>query len=312
MQTIELIYPHTFIQEDLPETIAAIGFFDGIHKGHQKVIQTASQKAKEQQMETAVITFYPHPSVVLSKGTKDVKYITPFREKQEILEALGVDRLYIITFDISLASLAPEQFIKHFIIGLNIKHLVAGFDFTYGHKGKGNMQVIADHAKGFFDYTTIDKVTSNEQKVSSTRIRELLQQGDMEEANYLLGRPLSTYGTVVEGEQRGRTIGYPTANLRVSPDALLPKNGVYAVKVQYRGDIYEAMASIGVKPTFTSDIIEPIVEVHIFDVTHNLYGEELKVFWYKFIRNEEKFSGVDELVEEITNDEKIIRQYFAK
>src|SRR5699024_2637469 len=137
MRTIKLTYPHILTIEELPETERAIGFFDGIHKGHQKVIKTAIKTTKANQMESGVITFHPHPSVVLDKEQPQVKYITPMRRKQEILQQLGVDRLYVISFNHELASLTPQQFIDHFIIGLNIKHLVAGFDFTYGHKGQG-------------------------------------------------------------------------------------------------------------------------------------------------------------------------------
>ncbi|SDQ59610.1 riboflavin biosynthesis protein RibF [Virgibacillus salinus] len=311
MRTIELTYPHTLILEELPETVAAIGFFDGIHKGHQKVIQTAVSKAKERKMESAVITFHPHPSVVLKKDAPHVRYITPLREKQEILQQLGVNRLYVITFNKELASLEPQQFIDHFIIGLKIKHLVAGFDFSYGHKGQGNMERIKNQTKGLFNYTTIGKVELDNEKVSSSRIRELLQNGELEKANYLLGRPLTIQGIVVEGDQRGRTIGYPTANLRVTPDTLLPKVGVYAVKVLYKNEVYEGMANLGYNPTFTDDRVEPSVEVNIFDYNNDLYGEELHVEWHKFIREEEKFNSVEELVNYIDNDEKCIRNYFC-
>ncbi len=310
MRTIELTHPHTLVPEELPETVAAIGFFDGIHKGHQKVIQTAVSKAKDKNIESAVITFHPHPSVVLKKDAKHVRYITPLREKQEILQQLDVDRLYVITFNKELASLEPQQFIDHFIIGLKIKHIVAGFDFSYGHKGQGNMELIKEQTRGLFEYTTIGKVELDSEKVSSSRIRELLQNGELEKANYLLGRPLTIQGVVVEGDQRGRTIGYPTANIRVNPDTLLPKIGVYAVKVLYKNEVYEGMANLGYNPTFTNEKTEPSVEVNIFDYNNDIYGEVLYVEWHKFIREEEKFNGVQELINHIENDEKCVRSYF--
>lgn len=311
MRTIELTYPHTLVLEELPQTIAAIGFFDGIHKGHQKVIQTAVTKAKQSNMESAVITFHPHPSVVLKKGTAHVQYITPIREKQEILQKMNVDRLYIITFSKELASLSPQVFIDHFIIGLNIRHLVAGFDFTYGHKGEGNMSKIQSHAKGAFDYTTIEKVELENEKVSSTKIRSLLTEGNVEKVNDYLNRTLSVWGVVVEGDKRGRTIGYPTANLQIDSDALLPKIGVYAVKVLYKGEVYEGMADLGLNPTFTNTRTEPTLEVNIFDYANDLYGEELQIEWHKFIRDEEKFSNVAELIDRIALDEKEIRDFFS-
>src|SRR5690625_3962912 len=213
METIELTYPHSLTEANLPETVCAIGFFDGVHRGHQQVIQTAITEAKNKRMESAVITFHPHPSVVLQNGHGEVKYITPLREKQEILQKLHIDRLYIITFDKQLSSLLPEKFINHFIIGLNIKHVVAGFDFSYGYKGQGNMQTIEKYSKCFFTHTTIDKVESQGEKISSTKIRQCLHNHQIEDANALLGRPFKTSGTVVVGDKRGHTIGYPTANI---------------------------------------------------------------------------------------------------
>ncbi len=310
MRTFELTYPHSMVLNELPETVTAIGFFDGIHKGHQKVIQTAVREAKERGMESAVITFHPHPSVVLRKDVQHVKYLTPIREKQEILQKLEVDRLYIIQFNQELASLTPQLFVDHFLKGLRIKHMVAGFDFSYGHKGKGNMQTIQEHAAGSFTVTQVDKVVIDGEKISSTKIRNLLKVGKMDEAARLLGRPLSVTGLVVKGEQRGRTIGYPTANIAVSDETLLPKVGVYAVKVLYKNEVYEGMASLGFKPTFTDQLVEPILEVNIFDYNNDLYEEELRVQWYTFIREEKKFPGVEELVSEIAEDEKKVRSYF--
>lgn len=311
MRTIKLSYPHTLLLEELPETVSAIGFFDGIHKGHQKVIQTAVTEAKNHNMESAVITFHPHPSVVLQKGEQQAQYITPMQEKQEILQQLGVDRLYIITFNDRLAALSPQDFIDHFIIDLNIKHLVAGFDFSYGHKGQGNMDNIESQTRGKFTYTTVDKMELSGEKISSTKIRKLLKIGDIRSANHLLGRRFMITGIVVEGDKRGKTIGYPTANLRVNPEVLLPKTGIYAVKVLYKNEVYEAMASLGTNPTFTPDLDQARVEVNIFDYNNDLYGEELKVEWHEFIRDEEKFDQVDALVKQIEADEDIIRRYFS-
>src|SRR5699024_8874724 len=191
MKTIKLEYPHTLNIDELPETVTAIGFFDGIHKGHQKVINTAVQIAKEKELESAVITFHPHPSVVLSKGKKQVNYITPIQEKQYILQNMSVDRLYIIKFNEELASLSPQEFVDQFIIGLNIKHVVGGFDYTYGHKGSGTMATMEEQSRGKFTTTVIEKIELDNEKVSSTKIRELLKLGDIEKINTMLARPLS-------------------------------------------------------------------------------------------------------------------------
>lgn len=310
MRTFELTYPHSLLLEELPNTVSAIGFFDGIHKGHQEVIQTAVKHAQENKMESAVITFHPHPSVILKKGTEHVRYITPIREKQEILQQMNVDRLYIIEFNKELSGLTPQAFIDHFIIGLNIKHLVAGFDYSFGHKGLGNMNNIAEYTRDEFKFTVIDKVSLESEKVSSTRIRELLKLGEVEEVNTLLGRPLKYTSIVVHGAKRGTDLGYPTANLKVNEEALLPKIGVYAVKVIYKNAVYEGMASIGTNPTFEEDQGNLSVEVNIFDYNNDLYGEELQIVWCKFIRDEEKYNNVEELMKQLALDEKNIRKLF--
>ncbi|WP_210238477.1 bifunctional riboflavin kinase/FAD synthetase [Aquibacillus sediminis] len=307
METIRLSYPHQLPKDQIPASVAAIGFFDGIHQGHRQVIQTAMNKAKELNVKSSVITFSPHPSVVLKQENKHVNYITPLVEKQEILRALGVERLYVITFNETLSQVAPAQFIDHFILDLNIKHLVAGFDFTYGHKGKGSMETIADHAKGRFQYTVIEKQTNNGQKISSTIIREYMENGQVDKVTELLGRALTVRGVVNEGDKRGRTIGYPTANIRPSANYLLPKVGVYAVVVKFDGKTYPGMANLGYKPTFHENVEKPSIEVHIFDYKGDLYGQELIIEWKKFIREEKKFNGIEELVTQLKEDETKIR-----
>lgn len=307
---MKLSTPHTLKKEELPETIAAIGFFDGIHKGHQKVIEKAVNKAKNEGKESAVITFHPHPSVVLKKSEKPVLYITTEEEKAKLISEMGVDRLYIITFNEQLSRLSPEEFIEHFIIELHITHLVAGFDFTFGFKGAGNMDNIDAFAKGKFSTTTVEKQQFDGEKISSTRIRNCLANGEVEEIIPLLGRPYETVGKVIEGDKRGRKLGFPTANLFIDEDKLLPKQGVYAVKVTYNDQSYYGMANLGVKPTFVEGQTKPQVEVYIFDFDKDIYGESLKVEWYKYIRAEKKFNGVEEIVSQLQNDEHEIRKYF--
>lgn len=310
LNIFELSYPHSLQKSDLPETVTAIGFFDGIHIGHQTVINHAIKEAKRKEMESAVITFHPHPSVVLKNNT-DVKYITPMEQKKLILQELGVDRLYIIHFNKELSSLVPQLFIDHFIVGLNIKHVVAGFDYSFGHMGKGNMENIGDYAKGRFSHSVINKVTHADEKISSTRIRRLLKTGEVEQVNELLARPFTTVGIVVEGDKRGREMGFPTANVKVNGDSLLPKSGIYAVKVRIDDEIYHGMASLGTNPTVTADRKDLSLEVNILDYNSDIYGKELYVEWYHYIRDEIKFENLQSLIKEINNDERKIRQYFS-
>lgn len=299
------------MKEDLPETIAAIGFFDGIHKGHQAVINKAVSEAKARGKESAVITFHPHPSVVLNNPTEPVQYITPAGEKEQLLKEMHVDRLYMITFNKVLSKLSPAEFIHHFIIQLNIKHLIAGFDFTFGYKGAGNMNNIASFINKEFTTSVIQKVEWEDQKVSSTAIRQCLQNGAVDQVAQLLGRHYTTKGTVVEGDKRGRELGFPTANLQTPDEKLLPKQGVYAVKVIYKDHVYNGMANLGVKPTFVSGELKPTVEVFIFDFNQNIYSEEITILWHQYIRAERKFSGIEEIIAQLKQDEETIRNYFT-
>ncbi|CQR47652.1 Riboflavin biosynthesis protein RibF [Paraliobacillus sp. PM-2] len=313
LQVISLCYPQHLQKIKQEEAVAAIGFFDGIHKGHQKVIKEAQVLAKQQNRKSAVITFSPHPSVVLNNNKQDVHYLTPLSEKQSILADMGIDLLYIIAFDHTLSQLSPKAFIDHFIIGLNIKHLVTGFDFTYGHKGKGNIHTLAADAAGCFEITVIDKLENENEKVSSTRIRELLVQGNVEKVTELMDRPLTTSGTVIEGEKRGRTIGYPTANIDPDQAYAIPKAAVYGVKVWVKEHCVYGMANIGYKPTFhdKNESSQLTVEVHLFDFNQAIYGEQVKIEWRVFIREEQKFTGIDALINQLKQDEQRIRQFFS-
>ncbi|KGP74032.1 bifunctional riboflavin kinase/FAD synthetase [Pontibacillus yanchengensis] len=310
MDIKELQYPHTHSKNDFPESVVAIGYFDGVHKGHQKVIQTAIDLANEQGRESAVMTFHPHPSVVLKKTKQQIDLITPLEDKLKLLEEMGIDRVFLVTFDEDLAGLLPQEFVDHFFIGLNVQHVVAGFDFSYGKMGKGSMETLPFHSRGAFSQTVVQKVETDEEKVSSSYIREQLHQGDVGYIYHLLGRYYTIKGTVVKGEQRGRTIGFPTANIELKDAYILPKVGVYAVKVQIGDKVLNGMANIGYKPTFSDSTEKATVEVYVFDYEGDLYGQDLVVEWRKFIRNETKFDGVNALINQLKQDEQEIRAFF--
>ena len=175
---------------------------------------------------------------------------------------MGIDTLFVVTFDWSLASLTPEQFVDMFMKGLNVKHVTAGFDFTFGSKGAGTMKDMASLAEGFYGTTVVEKVIDEDEKISSTRIRQLLSEGNVEETALLLDRPFRTIGTVVHGEKRGRLLGFPTANILPDTNTILPANGVYAVRFIVEDKIYDGVCSVGVKPTFHSEgAIQAVVEV---------------------------------------------------
>src|SRR5690625_3991908 len=311
MNINQLTYPAQINQHDLRDTVAAIGFFDGIHKGHKKVINKAVEIVKKERKQSAVISFHPHPSVILKNKTNDIRYLTTLTEKKAILSEMGIEQFYIITFNKPLSKLLPEEFVEHFIIGLHITHLVAGFDYTFGHKGAGNMENIIEMSQNKFTTTVVEKLENDATKISSTRIRHLLDHGLVGEIPPLLGRTYQTTGKVITGDRRGGSqLGFPTANLHIPEDKYLPKQGVYAVKVHYKDRIYNGMANLGVVPTFIDDRTEPKVEVNIFDFDQNIYGEQLTIEWHQFIREEKKFSGIDAIVAQLNKDEQAVKNYF--
>ncbi|MBF0708459.1 bifunctional riboflavin kinase/FAD synthetase [Alkalihalobacillus hwajinpoensis] len=307
MKTIYLSHPHQLKSEH--PAVMALGYFDGIHRGHQKVISTAKEIAEDKGVESAVMTFYPHPSVVLGKSTPQTEAITPLDDKIELIEQLGIDVLYVVKFDTTIAGLTPQQFVDDYIIALSVVHVVAGFDFTYGSKGRGTMDSLPFHARNQFSQTVIDKVSQHDEKVSSTLIRSYIREGAVQNVKAVLGRNYTVKGTVVQGDQRGRTIGFPTANIDLKDEYLVPATGVYAVRMKTEGSWMSGVCNVGYKPTFYDEKPDqPSLEVHIFDYSGNLYGSSVEVEFHQKIRGEVKFSSVDDLIAQIGQDAKDARE----
>ncbi|MBT2581951.1 riboflavin biosynthesis protein RibF [Planococcus sp. ISL-109] len=312
MKIIHLSYPHEMKSKDYGPISMAIGFFDGVHKGHQQVIGAAIEKARSKDMKSAVMTFDPHPSLVLGGRKEEVFYITPLNQKMAILQEMGVDICFIVRFTSEFAKLSPEQFIEHFIKSLGVKQVVAGFDFSFGSKGGGDMALMESFSGGEYAVTTVGKLEEGNEKVSSTRIRHLLKDGLVEPVHQLLGRPYRISGTVVNGDKRGRTIGFPTANIEPELGTFVPKRGVYAVRIEVQGAYFDGVSNVGYKPTFHNpDIKNLVIEVHILDFDKSIYGEKVTVEWYKRIRDEQKFSGIEELKQQIGRDKETAKQYFG-
>ncbi|MFQ3853813.1 riboflavin biosynthesis protein RibF [Staphylococcus parequorum] len=303
MKVIEVAHP---IQEDqyITEDVAmAFGFFDGMHKGHAKVFDILEQKAKASNLKKAVMTFDPHPSVVLNPERKRTDYLTPIQDKVEILESYGIDYCIVINFSSKFANVPAETFIEEYIIKNNVKEVVAGFDFTFGKFGKGNMMILNEMTE--FNTTVVSKQEIESEKISTTEIRKSLKTGDLQKANEELDYLYRIKGTVVQGEKRGRTIGFPTANVQPSGDYVLPKNGVYAVSMEIGANkkVYRGVANVGVKPTFHDPSkAQVVIEVNLFDFNENIYGERVTVFWHHYLRPEIKFDGIDPLVEQMNKD----------
>lgn len=312
MEIYHLTYPENAAIDDKGPYSMAIGFFDGLHKGHQIVIGEAKRKANELGMRSAVMTFDPHPSHLFQSGKHKVGYITQYAEKIRLLEEMGVDTLFIVKFDWELASLTPEQFVELFIKKLGVKHVTAGFDFTFGSKGAGTMEQMAFLAAGAYSTTTIDKVKDTDEKISSTRIRKLLSQGDVQKTAELLGRPFSTEGIVVHGEKRGRQLGFPTANIAYDESSIIPSNGVYAVLIEFEGKSYSGVCNVGKKPTFHDPgTMSTTVEVHIIDFDEEIYGVKVKIDWIAYIRGEVKFNSIQELIKQIGEDKETAKRLLS-
>ncbi|MCE4957238.1 bifunctional riboflavin kinase/FAD synthetase [Macrococcoides caseolyticum] len=303
MITIEMNQPIT-AHYDHPELALAVGFFDGLHLGHQAVINEMIQIANQKSLKKAVMTFDPHPSVVLNPEKKRTDYLTPLQEKKRLLAEMGIDYLFIVPFTSTFAKMEESTFIQDYFTKNKVKHVIAGFDFTYGKFGKGNMLKLESDKDGF-EVTAVPKQAIANEKISTTQIREDLLTGEIKHANAQLGRTYKITGLVVQGEKRGRTIGFPTANVMPNEEFVLPRLGVYAVtlKRESTGKTYQGVCNIGVKPTFHDpDKSQVSIEVNIFDFSESIYGERVEVAWHEFIRPEQKFDGIDALIKQINCD----------
>lgn len=303
MKVIEVTHPiieDQFIQEDVA---MAFGFFDGMHRGHDQVFQALDERARAGQLKKAVMTFDPHPSVVLNPERKRTDYLTPISDKIDILQRYDIDYCIVINFSSKFASVSAETFIQDYIIKNHVKEVVAGFDFTFGKYGKGNMMILQEMED--FNTTIVGKQEMDSEKISTTAIRQALKDGDLQKANEQLGYRYRIKGTVVQGEKRGRTIGFPTANVQPSDDYVFPKKGVYAVSMLLGSSnkLYRGVANVGVKPTFHDPSqAQVVIEVNLFDFNENIYGERVEVYWHHFLRPEIKFDGIDPLVEQMNKD----------
>ncbi|GLB59301.1 bifunctional riboflavin kinase/FAD synthetase [Cytobacillus sp. NCCP-133] len=313
MEVIHISHPHEVEKNDMPKMAIALGYFDGVHRGHQKVILEAKAIAGQKGLKSAVMTFDPHPSVVLGKSVQHVEYITPPQDKISVMASLGIDYLFIVRFTREFANLLPQEFVDQYLIGLNAKHVVAGFDYSYGRMGRGTMETLLFHSRNQFEYSIIDKLSNGDEKISSTLIRKYIREGKTDELPDLLGRHYTTSGLVVHGDKRGRTIGFPTANIDLLEEYIIPPLGVYSVRLLTDGKWHEGVCNVGHKPTFNKEKGDkPSIEVHVFDFDEEIYGRKVTVEWHKHLRSEQKFSGIQKLIDQIGKDKLEAQQYFEK
>ena len=297
------------LKNKYPATVIALGTFDGLHLGHTDVINTARNYAECSGLKLAVFTFSNHPLALIRPDLVPVRIISA-EEKIKLLESFGVDYLINIPFTEDFAALSPDEFLEK-LACFNYRCLVVGENFTYGFLGSGKTETLERSGrKNVFDVIVRPLVKINGNVVSSTGIRNLIQAGHIEYANRMLGRAYAITGKIVHGEQRGRKLGFPTANIElVHGEMAVPAPGVYAVTASIEGSIYEGMGNIGNNPTF-NDVEHARLEVNLFNCSGDLYGKTMSVQFHKYIRAEKKFSGVEELCRQIEEDKKAIKTYF--
>jgi riboflavin kinase/FMN adenylyltransferase len=291
--------------------LVSIGVFDGVHLGHQALIKKLVEEAAAQDKQAVVLTFHPHPDIVLG-DIQDRYYLTSPEQRAEYLGALGVDVVITHPFDESVREIRAVEFVDNLVNHVKMSGLWVGRDFALGYQREGNIDFLSlQGAEKDFNVTPIDLLSLEhaEKRISSSQIRQLLQSGEVTTAKTLLGRPYTVRGQVVEGDKRGRTIGFPTANTAIWDKQVVPLNGVYAGWVTVQGERFMAVANVGIRPTFdgTSLTVEP----YLLGFNRNIYGETLELAFEKRLRGEQKFSGIDALKTQLQQDIEQGRNYLV-
>ncbi len=284
-------------------SVVSTGTFDGVHLGHKTIINAMTEIAASQNLSSVAITFDPHPRIVLGKDENKLKLLTTLDEKIAIFESLGVDNVFVIQFTKEFAATPYEQYVKDFLVNrLGAKHIVLGFNHHFGQKRSGNHDTLIALGKNYgYEVTEVSPQGFEGQVVSSTKIRQLLDEQNLDLANKLLSYHYAVTGTVVRGRNVGTSLGYPTANIKINdPYKQIPAVGVYAVTVQIEKYIYKGMCSIGYNPTFGE--MDLSVEVNIFDFADDIYGREIKLGFVSFLRPELKFDNIELLVQQLKTD----------
>jgi riboflavin kinase/FMN adenylyltransferase len=298
---MNVIYDLNKVEKTLENPVLTIGNFDGVHKGHLALFDRVKERAAAIAGRSAVMTFEPHPVKFLSPGSGP-PLITPTEQKLQLIAEAGIDFIFCMAFTRQFASVSARDFVKNILVDrIGIREVIVGYDYAFGYGRGGNTQLLTEMGKDLgFRVHLVEPVRVDHTLVSSTSIRKLVQDGDLTEANKLLGRDYGVTGKVVKGRNRGgRLLGFPTANLDLI-DELIPKRGVYAVRVQVGGNRYSGVTNIGYNPTFGDNALS--VETHVLDFTGDLVGKTIRVFFVRRLRDEKAFESVDALSEQIARD----------
>lgn len=304
------IFDHIDECKNLKNPVLTLGMFDGIHIGHQAIIQQLNEIAARIDGESVLLTFEPHPRVVLGKGADDLQLLTTLEEKIDLLKKAGLKNLILHPFTKEFANLSSEEFVKELLVDqIGIHSIVIGYDHHFGKNREGNFEQLHEFSKNYgFNCIKIEEVSANGKHISSTQIRKALLEGNVDFAREGLGRNYALTGKVVHGDKLGRTLGFPTANLEIEKFKLIPGNGVYVVKVQLGKENFKGLLSIGTRPTITNSE-EKRVEVYILDFDRNIYDEIISVELIHKIREDQKFDSLEELVEQMNSDKKFAEQF---
>lgn len=302
-------------QVSIPDPVVTIGTFDGVHLGHRFILDALRERAAEIGGSSVVVTLWPHPRIVLDKDLWNFRLLHSREEKIRKLAELGIDYLLIIPFTPEVAGLSACEFVSEYLVKtFRMKELMIGYDNRFGKDRQGDPEGLAHCSRiNGFSISKLPEFTGSGLKVNSTSIREKLLAGDLPAAAAMLGYDYYLTGKVVDGHRIGRTIGFPTANVHpLDPYKLIPPDGVYAVQLDHRGTTYTGMLNIGYRPTIDSASPVKTIEVHLFDFEGDLYGEEVTIHFRKRIRNEMKFSGIDELRKQLETDRETVKSLIYK
>ena len=283
--------------------VVTIGTFDGVHLGHQKILERVCNIAETTNGTSVIITFWPHPRLVLYPKETDLKLLSTFKEKAKVLQDFGIDHLIKIPFTESFAKLTSQEFIVKILVkAVGTKKLVIGYDHRFGKDREGGFQHLVDNANNYgFEVEEIPRQEVANIGISSSKIRKALFEGEIESANEFLGRPYNISGQVITGDQIGRDMGFPTANILVNDQfKLIPSVGIYAVKVEISGEAFKGMLYIGSRPTLNRS--RQSIEVNIFDFHKNIYDEKIDIFFYSQLRKDAKFKNLDQLKAQLEKD----------
>lgn len=287
----------------LKNAVVTSGTFDGVHLGHQKILGRLKEIASKNDGETVVITYWPHPRLILKPEDESLRLLNTFEEKAELLKQLGIQHLLRIPFTKEFSHLSSQTFIKNILVDtIGTKKLVIGYDHRFGNNREGSFEQLKLNGPTYgFEVEEIERQDVDHVAVSSSKIRYALESGDIETATHFLGKPYSITGSVVKGDKLGRVLGYPTANIDVdSRHKLIPSDGIYAVTVRHESNFYQAMLYIGNRPTVNGT--KRVIEVNLFDFGHDIYGESLTIIFHVLIRLDSKFHDLEALKQQLHDD----------